>query len=146
MAEVGLDLYFSPQLPLHFRLLQLGFEKNLHNFDLLAPINNLRREMTRPQCVYSLWQTFSATMYLVLRSRARYTFPNFPFPSDLPMSKSHNFHRRPLCFSPAAWLTLDSTLGASTLARLFTCRCQVRFRPAVTGPLGNAARRWLKDK
>ena len=51
MAEVGLDFYFSPQLPLYFRLLQLGFKKNLHSSNLSAPNNEVCREVTRPQCV-----------------------------------------------------------------------------------------------
>lgn len=37
-------------------------------------------------------------MYLVFFSRAKYTHPNLPLPSDLPISKSLSFHAR---FVPA---------------------------------------------
>lgn len=38
-------------------------------------------------------RTLSATIYLLLRSRARYTLPNLPLPSGLPMSKSLSCQR-----------------------------------------------------
>ena len=40
--------------------------------------------------------TLRATMYFDLRSLARYTLPNFPWPSGLPMSKSASCHLRSL--------------------------------------------------
>jgi hypothetical protein len=42
-------------------------------------------------------RTFSATMNLLRFSRARYTLPNLPRPSGLPMSKSSSCHRRSVC-------------------------------------------------
>ncbi len=70
--------------------------------------------------------TFSATMYLLLFSLARYTLPNLPLPSGLPMSKSDNCHRRSLDAElllalPAAtgWLRLlASLLGRTGGARV----------------------------
>ena len=40
--------------------------------------------------------TLRATMYFDFRSLARYTLPNFPWPSGLPMSKSASCHLRSL--------------------------------------------------
>ena len=40
--------------------------------------------------------TLRATTYFDLRSLARYTLPNFPWPRGLPMSKSASCHLRSL--------------------------------------------------
>lgn len=49
-------------------------------------------------CNCDLNSTFNATINFDFFSRARYTLPNLPLPSGLPMSKSESFHRR---FGPA---------------------------------------------
>lgn len=59
-------------------------------------------------------------MYLFFRSRARYTFPNFPRPRGFPMSKSVSCHRA------LALLLVLSAVRLSAAAVL-------------TGPVGCAA-------
>ena len=58
--------------------------------------------------------TFRATMYLELRSRARYTLPNFPCPRGRPMSKSASCQRRSLLAVLAA--PLDAALASGSAA------------------------------
>lgn len=110
MAQVGLYLYLSSQLVLNLVLLQLCLVQCLSESDklsarhhivlmLLCKVNDaLHRRVcgSLEICLAPNKLTFRATMYFDFLSRARYTLPNFPCPSGLPMSKSASCHLRSL--------------------------------------------------
>ena len=81
---------------------------------LLCPqIFSIKKDLrlTLLSCVLN--STFNATMNLVDFSRAKYTFPNFPFPSCFPISKHSSVHC--FFFSPpgtGSWFSLNNMRGS----------------------------------
>lgn len=58
----------------------------------------------------------SATINMLFFSRARYTFPNLPRPSGLPMSKSVSCHRRAAAAPPLAGRSRTAATAPASLA------------------------------
>lgn len=117
MPQVRLDFNLPPQLVLYVGLLQLVLEQHLHRWRQQRHCVPGRGAASKQPVAGHCWadlvcsartaatqcclsRTLSATMYLLCRSRARYTFPNLPRPSGLPMSKSVSCQRRMAAAAP----------------------------------------------
>ena len=107
VPQVALDLNLAAQLVLYVALLQLALRWWKAESQKVCASEPLPwRTPRRPRaaaalaawrcccgCGRALKSTLSATMYLLCFSRAKYTLPNLPRPSGLPMSKSVTVQR-----------------------------------------------------